>query len=116
MPLRQDRIRIAVLDSGVDETDTKIRSAIKFGRINVGGSKSFVGRSDQWQDSHGHGTHIVRILLETAPRAEIFVGKICTGKMINDEFMPGIAKVSYFPDSNYQEGPQVGADKPLPRQ
>ena len=28
------------------------------------------------------------------PAAEIYFGKIYTGKMINDEFMPGIAKVN----------------------
>ncbi|KAI1089240.1 hypothetical protein F5B19DRAFT_467985 [Rostrohypoxylon terebratum] len=90
IPRRREKIRIAVLDSGIDETDPKIRPALKFGRIRT--CRSFVGRPDQWQDSHGHGTHVTRLLLETAPRAEIFVAKICTGKMINDEFMPGIAK------------------------
>jgi hypothetical protein len=92
-PIRE-RIRIAVLDSGVDDTDSMIRAAIKFGRINTQRSKSFVGRPDEWQqDTHGHGTHATQLLLKTAPAAEIYIGKICTGKVINDEFMPGIAKV-----------------------
>ncbi len=90
-----ERIRIVVLDSGVDETDSLIRPAIKFGRINTQKSRSFVGRPDEWrQDSCGHGTHVAQLLLKTAPAAEIYVGKICTGKVINDEFVPGIAKVS----------------------
>ncbi|KAI3322337.1 hypothetical protein HD806DRAFT_122430 [Xylariaceae sp. AK1471] len=91
-PSGHEKIRIAVLDSGVDDTDPTIRPAMKFGRINASKSKSFVGRPNEWQDTHGHGTHVARLLLETAPAAEIYVGKICTGKMINDEFMPGIAK------------------------
>ncbi|RYP72076.1 hypothetical protein DL771_004407 [Monosporascus sp. 5C6A] len=91
-PSGHEKIRIAVLDSGVDDTDSKIRPAIKFGRINAGKSRSFVGRPDDWQDSYGHGTHVTRLLLETAPAAEIYVGKICTGKMINDEFIPRIAE------------------------
>ncbi|KAI9639941.1 hypothetical protein NHQ30_011671 [Ciborinia camelliae] len=49
-------------------------------------SKSSVGRPDEWQqDIHGHGTQ------HPSP-AEIYIGKICNGKVINDEFMPGIAK------------------------
>ncbi|KAK0727292.1 peptidase S8/S53 domain-containing protein [Lasiosphaeria miniovina] len=88
-----ERIRIIILDSGVDETDSLIRPAIKFGRINTQKSRSFVGCPDEWrQDSCGHGTHVAQLLLKTAPAAEIYVGKICTGKVINDEFMPGIAK------------------------
>jgi hypothetical protein len=89
----KEKVRIVVLDSGVDLNDSKIKFAIKFGRINDR-SRSFVGRPEDLQDTHGHGTHIAKLLLETAPCAEIFIGKICTGKMINDEFMPGIAEVS----------------------
>ncbi|KAI0977232.1 hypothetical protein F4678DRAFT_477323 [Xylaria arbuscula] len=87
-----EKVRIVVLDSGMDDTDTRIRAAIKHGRINGRKSRSFVGQADKWQDTYGHGTHVTLLLLETAPAAEIIVGKICTGKMINDEFMPGIAE------------------------
>ncbi|KAM0544220.1 hypothetical protein ACHAPJ_011909 [Fusarium lateritium] len=88
-----ERIRIAVLDSGIDDTQPIMRSAIKAGRINSQRSKSFVGRTDSWrQDSYSHGTHVTQLLLKTAPAAEIFIGKICTDKVINAEFMPGIAK------------------------
>ncbi|KAI0437238.1 hypothetical protein F4803DRAFT_556191 [Xylaria telfairii] len=90
--IHPNKVRIVVLDSGMDDTDTRIRAAIKHGRINGLKSRSFLGQADQWQDTHGHGTHVTRLLLETAPAAEIIVGKICTGKMINDEFMPGIAE------------------------
>lgn len=93
-PPEQEKIRIAILDSGMDETDPKIRPAIKFGRINALKNKNFVGKPEDLQDTHGHGTHVTRLLLEVAPAAEIYMGKICTGKMINDEFMPKIAEVS----------------------
>lgn len=95
---RPERIRVAILDSGVDDTDPMIRPAIKFGRINQEKSKSFVSqRPEEWRsDTYGHGTHVTRLVLQTAPAAEVYVGKICTGKMINDEFMPGIAKVRFY--------------------
>lgn len=80
----------------MDDTDPMIRGSIRFGRINASKSKSFVGRPNEWQDiTYGHGTHVTRLLLETAPAAEIYIGKICTGKMVNDEYMPGIAKVGF---------------------
>ncbi|KAF6810480.1 pfs domain-containing protein [Colletotrichum sojae] len=59
-----EKVRIAVLDSGVDGDDAMIKSAIKFRRINI----------------------------NKKPGAEIYVAKICTGKVINNEFMPGIAQ------------------------
>ncbi|KAF4448622.1 subtilisin-like protein [Fusarium austroafricanum] len=67
----------------------KIRIA---GRINNPKSKSFVGRRDSWRhDSYGHGSQVAQLLLRTAPAAEVYVGKICTGKVVNTEYMPGIA-------------------------
>ena len=90
-----EKIRIAVLDSGVQCTDSVIACAINHKRINVGKSRSFLGPTDNWQeDTEGHGTNITQLLLTTAPTAEIYVGKICTKNLINDVFMPGIASVS----------------------
>lgn len=90
-----EKIRIVVLDSGVDDMDSLIRFSLKSGRINTRKSRSFVGREHKWwQDTHGHGTHVTRLLLNTAPAAEIYVGKICTRNVISDGSMPEIAKVS----------------------
>ncbi|KAH7159147.1 peptidase S8/S53 domain-containing protein, partial [Fusarium sp. MPI-SDFR-AT-0072] len=87
------RIRIAVLDSGVNEGISLICQAIKTNHINSLKSKSFVGRESNWrQDSDGHGSHIVQLLLKVAPMAEIYVGKICTGKTIEPGYMKGIAE------------------------
>jgi hypothetical protein len=95
------KIRIAVIDSGVNESDPMIRGAIRSGRIAelkswVGDSGQYLaGQKDQasYHDIYGHGTHITRLLLEAAPEAKIYVAKICHKKTINDEFMSGIAKV-----------------------
>lgn len=91
-----EKIRIAVLDSGIDERDQKIRAAIFSKRIKKIQSKSFVGSSDEdLQDTHGHGTHVTKLLLDTAQAAEIYVGKVFTERNIKDEFMSGIAKVKF---------------------
>ncbi|KAI9146885.1 Thermostable alkaline protease [Paramyrothecium foliicola] len=84
------KIRIAVLDSGLDEKDPKIRGALASRRIDK--RVSFVGQPDDCSDTYGHGTHIVKLLLQTAPAAVISVAKICDGKIINEEYMGGIAK------------------------
>ncbi|KAF5538050.1 extracellular serine protease [Fusarium phyllophilum] len=87
------RIRIAVLDSGVSEDITLISGAMKANCINSSKSKSFVDAEDSWkQDSHGHGSQMVQLLLRTAPTAEIYVGKICTGKEVEAGCMNRIAE------------------------
>lgn len=93
------KIRIAVLDSGIRDTDTILRTAIRSGLINPSKSRSFVSqRPEDWrEDTHGHGTHVTRLLLQTARASEVYVGKICRGKMIDEEFMSGIAKVCLHP-------------------
>jgi subtilisin family serine protease len=89
----KERITIAILDSGVDDTDQKISGAIRSGRIIY--RRSWVGNVDDHQDTYGHGTHVARFILDTAPAADICIAKICKGKVINAEFMPGIAEVSF---------------------
>lgn len=37
---------------------------------------------NEHKDQHGHGTHVVRLLLKFAPRAEIFVAKISDTKSL----------------------------------
>ncbi|KAF5584288.1 peptidase S8 [Fusarium subglutinans] len=87
------RIRIAVLDSGVSSDIALISGAIAAKHINESQSKSFVDAEDSWkQDSHGHGTQMVQLLLKTAPTAKIYVGKICIGKEIEAGYMHNIAK------------------------
>jgi subtilisin family serine protease len=83
-------IRIAVLDSGVYCSDPMIRGAT----ARIIDRRNWVGGLDD-DDTYGHGTHVARLLLATAPAADIYIGKICNGKVMNDEYMPGIAKVSF---------------------
>lgn len=85
------KIRIAVLDSGIDERDPTIRGALASLRIKK--MKNFVGESTSCEDTYGHGTHVTKLLLRTARAAEIYVAKICNSKLINHDFMEGIAKV-----------------------
>ncbi|KAL2155989.1 hypothetical protein VTH82DRAFT_733 [Thermothelomyces myriococcoides] len=93
LPPKYERTRIVVLDSGVDENDLDIRRGIWSGCVNKQKSRSFVGHPDEWkQDTYGHGTYVAQLLLKFAPAAEIYIGKICTGKSLKDELVPGIAE------------------------
>lgn len=82
------RVRIAILDTGVDHKHSKISGA-EFGdtpvivqcRSFVGG---FEGHNDhsRTQDNDGHGTHIVGLVLQLAPHAEIYVAKISETRQV----------------------------------
>lgn len=72
-------LRIAVLDTGfsVDQEDPFFSEGTPR-RVNLALSKNFhdIDSSDL-RDTHGHGTHIVRLLLTCTVSAEIVVVKIC---------------------------------------
>ena len=73
-PRRKSRVKIAVLDTGVDFKHPFIDGAVKTKRIQV--ATSFVNNDESIQDSFGHGTHVAKLLLEVAPDAELLVAKI----------------------------------------
>ncbi|KAK3361553.1 hypothetical protein B0T24DRAFT_684592 [Lasiosphaeria ovina] len=101
------RIRIAVLDTGllVDDEDTLLRSGSK--RVLASLSRNFLGTSAKegdYEDSHGHGTHVVRIMLKLAPRAEVVVIKVSNGRSL--EF----TKLQEIVDALEWAGGGAGAD------
>lgn len=61
------RVRIAVLDTGFDSSDTFIRGSSS--RVAEHRCLQDGYRADQ--DQHGHGTHILAFLLKYAPFAEL---------------------------------------------
>ena len=67
------RVRIAILDSGIDSTDSFLDK--QMGRVKY---RSFLG--DQFperpEDTVGHGTHTAALLLTVARNADVFVGRI----------------------------------------
>jgi len=69
-----DRVRVAILDTGVDVTHDDLQSPWIDGQIFY---QNFVGtRSDIPQDDDGHGTHITSILLQMAENVDIYVARV----------------------------------------
>lgn len=70
-------IRIAVLDTGFDDEALFFDLPENSRSLNrVKGWKDFVDSADYWQDTHGHGTHLVSLVLTVAPKAEIYIARI----------------------------------------
>ncbi len=85
-----ENIRIAVLDTGLDLTDSRIKAA----KSRIVDKRSWIGPSDNCVDTDGHGTHVTRLLLEMAPSAQIIVAKIADGRVVDSKNMVHIAQVS----------------------
>ncbi|SPQ25343.1 5694fe39-0694-4ebe-97de-e74882fc229a [Thermothielavioides terrestris] len=69
----QRPIRVAVLDSGVDGTHPELEPRIKNGQIRCA---SFVDGHPGDVDSCGHGTHLAHLLLQVAPRVEVYSARV----------------------------------------
>lgn len=105
--IEHSRVKIAVLDTGIDWNDPYIRGA----KDRIVDWKNWADDDHQDKDSKqqvhdgaGHGTHVTALLLKTAPEAKVYVSRVANqnGAMISPEM---IAKVSLliipmFNDSN----------------
>jgi len=73
---KSKRVRVAILDTGVDCTHPTIRTA----RDNDTIVGWFPDRSnpqfDPLCDQYGHGTHGTSVLMKIAPNAEIYVARV----------------------------------------
>lgn len=79
------RVRVAILDTGVDESNSCIRAALDENVIVK--CKGFPQSRDPIRDMHGHGTHGASILIKVAPFVELYVARIADdhGHLEEDE-------------------------------
>ncbi|CAM1505661.1 Fc.00g112980.m01.CDS01 [Cosmosporella sp. VM-42] len=90
---RNEKVRIAILDTGIDDEDILIETALQNGRIRD--TRDFVSGSDV-RDSYGHGTHVTRLLLQIAPAAELYIAKISNSKHIHSKNLNRIPEVMCY--------------------
>jgi hypothetical protein len=89
---RTRKIRIAIIDTGIDaENDITMQTALAYGSIKS--CRGFAGNEEDFQDVHGHGTHIARLMLTVAPAAELYVAKIANEKTLDSSALSRIAEV-----------------------
>ncbi|KAG8530272.1 uncharacterized protein KY384_004773 [Bacidia gigantensis] len=63
------KVKLAILDSGID--------AIYANSLNMKDKmRDWTGSPDGAHDTHGHGTHIAKLIIRVAPNIEIYVGKV----------------------------------------
>lgn len=88
------RIRIAVLDTGCDNNAPFFHHPDNGPRLREW--KDWVDGSDQWQDCDGHGTHLVSLVMKTAPVADLYVARIAESPRTLLESSEIAAEVLYF--------------------
>ena len=87
------RVRIAILDTGVDAEHREIQTAISGKRIKE--YQGFPESLDPLRDENGHGTHGTSVLLRTAPNAVIYICRVADndGNLSNENGYFHVAKV-----------------------
>lgn len=88
------KIKVAILDTGVDGTHEQIQSAISSGCLKY--VKGFPDSLLPKKDKNGHGTHGASVLLKTAPDITLYVLRVSddSGKMIPDNEYEALAEVN----------------------
>ena len=89
------RVKIAVLDTGLDESHPYVEARIE----NIKARYNWMAKTGREQqlvlDSHGHGTFAASLILDYAPDAELYIAKIAAD---NRPAPPEIiAKASFDP-------------------
>lgn len=85
-------VRIAVLDTGYDDDATFFFDQDHQPRLK--GWKDWVDQSDQPADCHGHGTHLVSLVMKIAPEAHMYIARVAKspGDLLTSS--ENVAKVS----------------------
>jgi len=78
-PKQENRVKIAILDTGIDMTE----SFISMNRARIT-TQSFLLKDSKVEDTHGHGTHAAALLLRVARNADIFVARITEDDELSD--------------------------------
>ncbi len=71
---RIPRLKIAILDTGYDDNAPTFYVPGRSKRIKRW--RDFVTNSQKPIDTDGHGTHLLTLLLQVAPSAEIYVARV----------------------------------------
>lgn len=79
-----ERIKIAVLDSGID---MELEALEPNPSEIIAGKKNFIAGikkedNDNVNDTSGHGTQVAGLVLEFVPHAQLYIAKVCDGEAL----------------------------------
>lgn len=80
----EDRIKVAILDSGIDMTHISIRARKKRIKDIRTWTCGYSGAKAKGGDKSGHGTHIAGIILDLAPNVDIYIAQVTEGRELDD--------------------------------
>jgi Subtilase family len=101
----EERVKIAILDTGLDMSHPILRDYRDRGQIGPKQSCDFVAQPQDCdsetkvdipvsEDSTGHGTHCTHLLLKTCPTARVYVAKVLDANEVDaDIFAKRVADV-----------------------
>lgn len=98
-PVDIRRVRVAILDTGIDRTHSSFRPRARQERILK--TENFLPTTDSKipGDLVGHGTHTADILSKVAPEADLLIARISLGMEMDVESAGNIiAKVRFLPE------------------
>lgn len=88
------RVRIAILDTGCDDDSPFFHLSPNISRLK--GWKDYVGGSEEWVDRHGHGTHLVSLIMDIAIDADVYIARIAADATELSTASENVAKVKSF--------------------
>ena len=101
------KVRVAILDTGVDGTHKDIHEAIMSNTIY--GGKGFPNSLSPFEDYHGHGTHVASCFLKTAPSALLYIVRVNDRRQTRSsredyQNMADVCRISAFTDGRQLRG------------
>ncbi|RKK27086.1 hypothetical protein BFJ66_g15799 [Fusarium oxysporum f. sp. cepae] len=86
---RHKRVTVAIIDTGFYANDDLffINAERRIRKY-----RSFIGEETDWEDIHGHGTHVARLVLRHAPECEVYVAKISNTRSFSEDQVGQLAK------------------------
>lgn len=99
----RDRIKIAILDTGIYYDHPFFQDEVRRPRIKARESffdatkketdVPFVDTPKKTKDTHGHGTHIAGIIMQVAPNTDLYIGRVVKGNEWSPDDADRISKV-----------------------
>ncbi|TEA15011.1 Subtilisin DY [Colletotrichum sidae] len=77
----KDRIRVAILDTGVDCSHVDLADALRRRQIIYKNFYPTESDSEVAEDDNGHGTHVTSLLLSVAPNVDVYMARVTDAKM-----------------------------------